>query len=65
VNRLRINEAKRIIQERLQAKADINLPDVYLSSGFTSKTSFYRTFKSITGLPPGDYVEQLEREMRG
>lgn len=65
VNRLRVNEAKRIIQERLQAKADINLPDVYLSSGFTSKTSFYRTFKSITGLPPGDYVEQLEREMRG
>ena len=65
VNRLRVNEAKRIIQERLQAKADINLPDVYLSSGFTSKTSFYRTFKSITGLPPGDYVEQLERELRG
>lgn len=65
VNRLRVNEAKRIIQERLQAKADINLPDVYLSSGFTSKTSFYRTFKGITGLPPGDYVEQLEREMRG
>ena len=65
VNRLRINEAKRIIQERLQAKEDINLPDVYLSSGFTSKTSFYRTFKSITGLPPGDYVDQLQREMRG
>jgi len=64
VNRLRINEAKRIIQERLQAKEDINLPEVYLSSGFTSKTSFYRTFKSVTGLPPGDYVAQLERELK-
>jgi AraC-like DNA-binding protein len=29
MNRLRINEAKRIIQERLRAKEDINLPDVY------------------------------------
>ncbi|MFM7154757.1 MAG: helix-turn-helix domain-containing protein, partial [Bacteroidota bacterium] len=64
VNRLRINEAKRIIQERLRAKEDINLPDVYISSGFTSKTSFYRTFKSVTGLPPGDYVAQLERELK-
>lgn len=64
LNRLRINEAKRIIQERLRAKEAVNLPEVYLSSGFNSKTSFYRTFKSITGLPPGDYVEQLEREMK-
>ncbi|MFM8372678.1 MAG: helix-turn-helix domain-containing protein [Bacteroidota bacterium] len=64
VNRLRINEAKRIIQERLRAKEDINLPEVYISSGFTSKTSFYRTFKSVTGLPPGDYVAQLERELK-
>jgi putative ABC transport system permease protein len=63
LNRLRVNEAKRIMQECLRAREAINLPEVYLSSGFNSKSSFYRTFKNITGLPPGDYIEQLEREM--
>lgn len=65
INRLRVNESKRIIHELLADKKEIDLSSIYTSAGFNSKSSFYRTFKSVTGLPPGDYVTQLEREMAG
>jgi YesN/AraC family two-component response regulator len=65
INRLRVNESKRVIRELLAANKEIDLSSIYTSAGFNSKSSFYRTFKSVTGLPPGDYVAQLEREMAG
>jgi YesN/AraC family two-component response regulator len=65
INRLRVNESKRVIRELLASNKEIDLSSIYTSAGFNSKSSFYRTFKSVTGLPPGDYVAQLEREMAG
>ena len=40
---------------------DICIEDLIYSSGFQSKTSFYRNFKKITGLTPKEYIDKNKR----
>jgi len=37
----------------------LSLEDIALSSGFNSKTQFYRVFRQITGLTPKQYLSYL------
>lgn len=57
INRLRIDAAKK----RLQQSND-GVLDIALSVGFASKASFNRVFKSLSGETPSDYRKQTQTE---
>ncbi len=52
VNRLRVRYA-----EELLLSTDYSVNDIAEHAGFSNRTSFYRSFKLITGLPPKDYKQ--------
>lgn len=64
LNRYRVNEAKRIIEEKTRKNEEIDIPMVYSSTGFNSQVSFYRAFKSVTGLTPREYEGEIRKEIR-
>ena len=60
VNEYRIKEAIRILSAPDSAKLTIDA--VAYDSGFNDRTSFYRSFKKITGLSPGDFRRNIFRD---
>ena len=52
VNGYRIEYAKRV----LRSQPDTKVTSLYLSAGFSSEQSFYRNFKSFTGMTPKDWI---------
>ena len=42
-------------QQMLSSSPDIKLTEVWTAAGFSSESSFYRIFKSITGTTPNDW----------
>lgn len=58
INTLRVNEFKRLIQEKDQNQ--FTLISIAYDSGFNSKSSFNKNFKKVTGLSPTDYIKQLK-----
>jgi AraC-like DNA-binding protein len=55
INRYRVNEAKRLIEDRTNMGGESSLEDIHILAGFNSVTSYYRAFKYFTGLTPRDY----------
>lgn len=51
INEYRIDEAKRLLKESTQLKIDA----VGFESGFNSSSTFYSSFKKITGMTPSNY----------
>lgn len=54
VNRHRIEHAKHLLSE--SAKSQISLSEIIERSGFSNESSFFRTFKSITGTTPNKWL---------
>lgn len=54
VNAYRVEYA----QQLLRSNADIKLSEVWSSSGFSSESSFFRAFKTITGTTPKDWIAE-------
>ncbi|MBO4753232.1 MAG: helix-turn-helix domain-containing protein [Bacteroidales bacterium] len=52
VNKYRVEYAKRLLLEQPEKK----LTNVAIESGFANETSFFRTFKSITGTTPREWL---------
>ncbi|MFZ4428092.1 MAG: helix-turn-helix domain-containing protein, partial [Saprospiraceae bacterium] len=63
INRLRINEAKRLIHWYIIEKKNLNFDQILEDSGFNSKATFYRLFKFHTGLTPNDYAYHLRKDI--
>lgn len=63
INRLRINHAKKIIETNINEGTIINFTELYLTSGFNANSSFYRIFKSITGLSPSEYAVEFKKDL--
>ncbi len=42
-------------QELMRNQPNLKMTEVYMASGFSSETSFYRIFKAITGTTPTDW----------
>lgn len=61
INRYRVDEAKRIMEDRISRNDEVNLSELYSLAGFNSSVSFYRAFKVITGLTPKDYLKEIKR----
>lgn len=64
INRYRIDHAKRLIEESIRDKTNSNLSELFNICGFNNTTSFFRTFKSITGLTPKEYSAEVENDVR-
>lgn len=62
INRLRINEAKLIIRNRISSQKELNFSSIFSECGFNSNSSFYRTFKAITGITPNEYAEEFRKD---
>ncbi len=54
VNGYRVEYAK----QQMQTHPEMKLANVAICSGFSSDTSFYRTFKAITGMTPSEWLSQ-------
>ncbi len=54
VNGYRIEYAKQLMLQ----KPGIKMTQVAIESGFSNETSFYRTFKTIVGMPPSEWASQ-------
>jgi len=55
INELRIEEAKRLLVENNQ----FTLEAIGFEAGFSSKSTFYATFKKIVGQTPAEYKKQF------
>lgn len=58
VNGMRIDYAKNLIERN----PEMTLAEVAMKSGFSSSTSFYRNFKSLTGMGPKDYLDSVKNK---
>jgi tetratricopeptide (TPR) repeat protein/AraC-like DNA-binding protein len=58
--RLRVEEARRLMQEHPEG----GFESVAEQAGFNSRSSYYRAFKSITGLTPGKYYKYLVQDKK-
>ena len=65
INRLRINEAKSIIEQKIMNQEEINFSSIFSECGFNSNSSFYRTFKTTTGITPHEYAIEYKKEFAG
>ena len=54
INEYRIEEAKRILKENNQHTLEV----IGFESGFSSKSTFYATFKKVVGLTPSQYQKK-------
>ena len=54
INEMRVDEACRRMEDN---DHHISLIDIGYDSGFNSKTTFFRWFKKIKGMTPGEYLD--------
>lgn len=57
VNRFRVEEFKRIVDEK--GVDSLTLSALAEQAGFSSRASFFRYFKKIEGISPGEYIKNL------
>jgi AraC-like DNA-binding protein len=60
LNDYRINHIKSMIVESIENNKKIRMEEIQESSGFQSAASFFRVFKSKTGLTPLEYSQQVK-----
>lgn len=56
VNKMRVNEARRILLKNSQISLNVLMDEV----GFNNRVTFYRQFKSQTGLSPTEFQQMLQ-----
>lgn len=64
VNRYRVDYAKRMIEENITQKGEMNITELFSFCGFSNPTTFFRTFKTITGLTPKEYAAEVKAEFK-
>lgn len=55
-NNFRIKEFEKLIENGEQSKYTMNA--LIEMCGFSSRSSFFRYFKKVTGMPPGEYIKK-------
>lgn len=59
-NRLKVEHAKTLLAGG--APESLSMEGIGTTAGFSSKSSFYAVFKELTGMTPGEYVQQLSKK---
>lgn len=54
VNSYRINHA----QQLMRTKPDMKISEVWATLGFTTESSFFRSFKAVTGMTPSEWKQR-------
>jgi len=49
------------LEARIEKGEEINMEELSTLCGFNSNVSFYRAFKSVTGLTPKEYSAEIKR----
>jgi len=62
VNSYRVEEFKRVVSQPENQK--LSILGVAQNCGFSSKSSFYRTFKSHVGVSPSQFLKKLQQEKK-
>jgi AraC-like DNA-binding protein len=65
INEYRIKEAIRRIENAPRDNKNLYIDSLYEELGFNSRTSFFRTFKQIVGLPPCAFYRKQSEELQG
>lgn len=60
INEFKVNEARRLIMEKGSV---MSISNIALEAGFTSRTSFNRHFKDLTGFTPTAYLEMFSKSI--
>ena len=55
MNRLRVEYAQHMMQQSPEKK----LSEVWVASGFANESTFFRAFKSITGITPKEWINNI------
>ena len=63
LNKFRVEYAKLLIKKRITSGKDYILSDIFSECGFSTNESFYRTFKKITDLTPGEYAKRIYEDI--
>jgi len=56
INRMRVEEAKRLLRNAAKSARKISLEEIGAQSGFHSRSSFFSCFKGYEGISPGKYM---------
>ena len=56
VNTYRINHAKKL----MRSQPKIKMSEIWAASGFANESSFFRTFKAMTGMTPSDWKQKSD-----
>ena len=56
VSGYRIDHAKDLMRQQ----PDIKVSEVWMASGFSTETSFFRTFKAVTGMTPNEFKQKID-----
>lgn len=64
INRYRVDHAKKTIEESIHQMKGPNISELFSVSGFNNPTSFFRTFKAMTGLTPKEYAKEVEDDIK-
>jgi YesN/AraC family two-component response regulator len=56
VNKLRINESKRLLLE-----SEMNMGEIAFKVGFSNQTHFNRVFKNLEGISPSEFIENKQQ----
>jgi AraC-like DNA-binding protein len=60
INSFKVNEARRILHEE---NPEMSMSDIATAAGFSSRTSFNRHFKELTGFTPSQYLQMRNSEV--
>ena len=47
-------------QELMRRQPDVKISEVWMQSGFSTETSFFRTFKAVTGMTPSEWKQKID-----
>lgn len=61
INRYRIIDACKVIDENLNKGVEFDLENVATSSGFSSYSTFFRVFRTEKGITPSEYIKKLKK----
>ncbi|PLX09290.1 MAG: hypothetical protein C0596_01700 [Marinilabiliales bacterium] len=61
INHYRTEDAKKSIDENVANNIDFDLENIATNAGFSSYSTFFRVFRSETGITPSDYIKFITK----